>query len=640
MNEQLSALAMQRALAAGRLQKAWIQNDREAGLEAIAQLHAPGLRALLVQGDEGVRNALRTALEVSTTALLDWWFSERDDQSWRVLLVPGPDGKLPLPELVSNAAMLRLAGSAVVEHSGTPIDPTLFANSSARRQARALAFVCLTTDAGAALEYAALYRATCAELRPFLSSWCLASYLTSPDHRLDEQAAARQTAARAAFTAVHGGELSAVPPYIGLTSVAYRAALDEPDVRPFLEVLDRTALRPALGAIEPVTAGEGLGVLLEGCGESGKLDRRAGRTLELLRRRGARGVLVADQVELAYSNLPEPWRDESTDVIGLPAASSVEGLAASAAALAAEQLDMLVFPQASLGVASRWLACQRLARVQVTLACDLITSGAAAMDYAVVGEDLVGDGAEFSEDVLVIPGLGLDIVPPPVPASARQRPADDAECLLVSTVTAEKLSGPLLDLWNAILERSNGRATLHFFPGLPEERVRVLEHALTPHFANNVDALLVPRVQREAVLDTLVEADVFLDSFPYGGLHSLVEALSVGCPAVTLEGDHARNRVGAAILRRLELPEWLIARDAGGYLDAVVRLIETPSLRAELRTRLTRERVLQALIDPDLPNLVAGALELAGQLGPRQHGVRSAPRRVFDSTGAQRRLAI
>ena len=636
MTEELSKLAMARALAASRMQKAWIEGDREAALQAIAEIHAPGLRALLVQGGESVRRAMCTSLEVTTTALLQWWFSDGDDQSWRVLLVPDADGHLPLPELASNAAMLRLCNSEVVSAPGTPIDPASFAHASPARQARALAHVCLTTDAGAELDYAKLYAATTPELRPFLATWCAATYLTSPDHRFDEQATARQTAARAAFTAVHATETHALPPNIGLTSVAYRAALDEPDVRPFLETLDARALRPAIDVAASLEKTDGVGVLLEGCGAGGKLDRRAGRTLELLRRRGARGVVVADDVEQAWSSLPEPWQSPETDVVGMPAASSLDGLALSARALAEESLDMLVYPQVSLGVASRWLSSQRLARVQVNLASELTTSGSAAMDYCIVGEDLVGDGSEFSEDVLVIPGLGLDITVPATPTVTRQRADDERECLLVSTVTGEKLSGPLLDLWNSILERAGNRAALHFFPAISETQASRLESSLTPHFVPGVDALMVPTVTPEVVTETLVEADLFLDSFPFGGLHAMVNALHTGCPAITIEGDHARNRAGAQILRRLDLPEFLIAKNGGEYVEAAMRLIDNPSLRAELRSRLTAERVRAALVDPDLPNHVVAALELAQHLGPRIAGRRSAPRRVFDSTGGQR----
>jgi hypothetical protein len=640
MNDDLSKLAIERALAAGRLQKAWMADDREAGLAAISDLHAGGLRALLTQGDDGVRDALRTALEVSTTAVLQWWFSPNDDQSWRRLLLPDAQGRLPLAELASNAAMLRLAGSEVVDGSGSRIRPEAFANTTPARQARALAHVCLTSDAASELDYAALFAATCPELRPFLSAWLLSSYLTSPGDAFDEEVAARQAAARRSFGAVHAAEPGPIPAHPGMTSLAYRALLGEADARPFLEALDAAVLRPAISTpLEPGPSA-GLGVFLEGAGAFGKIDRRVGRTLEALRLGGARGVLVGEDVEEAYANLPSRWHGSGNEVVGLPAASTIEGLAASAASLAEERLDLLVYPQVSLGVASRWLSSQRLARVQVTLTADLATSGSAEIDYAIVGEDLIGVDNEFAEDVLVVPGLGFDITPPPLPTVARQRGLAERECLLVSSVTSEKLSGPLLDLWNAILERSSGKAALHFFPSLSEGHAHRLEASLASHFGPRADALLVPRTTRADVIDTLVEADLYLDAYPYGGLHSLVEALASGCPVLTLEGDLVRNRVGAALLRKLDLPEFLIARTGDEYVEAASTLIADPGLRADLRSRLRREAVLEALIDPDLPEAVTAALELARQLGPRTQGQRRAPRRVFEDAPSYQALAV
>jgi hypothetical protein len=645
MSTDFQKLAMERALAASRAQKAWITNRRDEGLAALAQLHAPGLRALLVQGGDAVRNALRTSLEVTTSALLQWWFREDDDQSWRLLLVPDADGRLALGGLASNAALLRLAGSAVVDAPSVGIDPQQFARTTPARQARALAHVCLTTDAVAPIDYAALYRATVPELRPFLASWMLASYLSSPDHRLLPAACEHQTAGRAAFAEIHGqARPEPVPAQLAFTMAAYRAALDETSPRPFLEALDLAVHGPALpqyglpAGAPQARAGE-VGVFLEAAGEGGKIQRRGGLTLELLRRRGARGVLVGEQLETAYANLPAAWRDPATEVVGLPGASTMEGLAQSAAGLRSEGFDLLVYPHTSLGLGARWLSAQRLARVQVTLGLDGLSSGSRAVDYAVVGQDLALDGEEWSEDLLVVPGLGLDIAPPPTAKAQRQRPAADRECLLVATQTAEKLSGPLLQLWSQILERSGRRACLQFYPGLSEQQAQGLESVLVPHFSGEVDALLVPQVERTAIADALVEADLFLDTYPLGGLGSLVEALASGCPVLTLEGDSNRNRIGAALLRRLGLPSFLIARNGDEYVAAALRLIQEPSLRADLRAQLTRERVLGTLIDPELPNHVGAALDLAVRLGQRRHGVRSAPRSVIDGTARTARRA-
>lgn len=636
--------AMDRALAASRLQKAWIAGDRQAGLTALSELYAPGLRAVIGLGDDSARRALRTTLEVATSAVLQFWFGEASGDAWRELLVEDPDG-LAVPGLAGNAALLRLAGSAVVDTPSTSLDPALFGQATVERQARTLAHVCLLADAAIDVDYEALYGAAAPELRPFLASWLLASYLASPDHQLTDACRANQRAAREAFARVHGAGGPTVAAQIGFTALAYRAGLDEPSPRDFVAALDHAVLAPALHAAGlpaeyAPPGGGGVAVMLEAAGTGGKLDRRTGRAAEALRAAGARGVIVSEDVANAYEALPAGWRAEGTDVVGLPAASTFEGLAASAAAIRAENVDALVYPHASLGLAQRWLANQRLARVQVSLAGDGMTTGSAAMDYIVVGEELVGDGSEFSEQVLTVPGLGLDVTPPPAAREPRERPLDDERVLLMSTATHDKLSAPMLEAWNAILERSSGRAILHFFPSIDDRTALGLERDLAVHFDERSDALLVPTIDRQELIDLLVEGDLFLDTYPHGGLGALVEALCAGMPVVTLEGDTARNRAGAAILRRLGLPDGLIARNLDQYVEVASTLVADASLRAELRSLLSRDAVLAALADADLPHHVAAAIDLARRLGPRQ-GLPGAPIHVptAPSADAAQRLA-
>ncbi|QDU65541.1 hypothetical protein Pla86_06060 [Planctomycetes bacterium Pla86] len=629
--------AMDRALAASRLQKAWIAGDRASGLDALRELYAPGLRAVLNLGDESARRALRTTLEVATSAVLQFWFGESAAGAWRELLLEGPNG-LAVPGLAGNAALLRLAGSAVVDTPGSALDPALFAQAPLDRQARSLAHVCLLTDANSPIDYAGLHQACAPELRGFLASWLLASYLASPEHQLDASALENQRIARDAFARVHGCDAPPIGAQIGFTSLAYRAALDESSPRAFVEALDRSVIGPALAAAGfapngSSSHGADVAVMLEAAGAGGKIDRRTGRVTESLRGAGARGVIASEDVERSYKNLPDGWRSESTDVLGLPAASSFQGLAASAAAIRAENLDALVYPHVSLGIANRWLAGQRLARVQISLGADGMTSGSSQMDYIVVGEDLVGDGSEFSEQVITVPGLGLDITAPPTPREPRERALDAEQVLLMSTATHDKLCGPVLDAWNEILKRSGGRAILHFFPSVDDSSAHRIEPHLAAHFEEGSDALLVPFIDRQELTDLLVEGDLYLDTYPYGGLGALVEALCAGMPVVTIEGDCARNRVGAAILRRLGLPEGLIAKSLAEYVEVASALVADASLRIQLRANLTRERVLAALIDPELPRNVGDAIALARQLGPRQ-SAPGAPLRCADAAAA------
>lgn len=83
--------------------------------------------------------------------------------------------------------------------------------------------------------------------------------------------------------------------------------------------------------------------------------------------------------------------------------------------------------------------------------------------------------------------------------------------------------------------------------------------------------------------------DIALDTFPYNGGITTLEALWMGRPVVAVEGDTIMSRQSAAILRTAGLDE-LVARDAAGMTEIAARLALDPERLGRLAAGL-RERV-------------------------------------------------
>ena len=90
-------------------------------------------------------------------------------------------------------------------------------------------------------------------------------------------------------------------------------------------------------------------------------------------------------------------------------------------------------------------------------------------------------------------------------------------------------------------------------------------------------------------LSAYAEVDVALDTFPYNGVTTTCEALSMGVPVVGLVGRRAAARHGLALLSALGRPGWA-APDVAGYVRLAVELAADRAglarLRAELPARL------------------------------------------------------
>jgi len=92
---------------------------------------------------------------------------------------------------------------------------------------------------------------------------------------------------------------------------------------------------------------------------------------------------------------------------------------------------------------------------------------------------------------------------------------------------------------------------------------------------------------RADVKERLKLADVYLDSFPYSGMTSLIDPLEVNLPTVVLEGRSSRSKKGASLLRTLDIPD-LIATDKFSYIEIAINLGLNSELRREKRNQIQK----------------------------------------------------
>jgi glycosyltransferase involved in cell wall biosynthesis len=302
-------------------------------------------------------------------------------------------------------------------------------------------------------------------------------------------------------------------------------------------------------------------------------------------------------------------------------------LAAQVAQLRAAALDVVVFGTNVTAVVNEvtQLALHRLAPLQVVNNSSCITSGFPEIDLYVSGDltEMAGAQEHFTERLGLLPGpahafnYNADQQEPSLTFTREALGIPEHALVFVSAANYFKIIPEMRELWARQLAAVPGSCLLlhPFNPNwsshYPVRRFRAeMERMLAAHgVAASRLVLSTARFPSRADVKTLLAlGDIYLDTYPFGGVNSLVDPLELGLPVVVWEGETMRSRMGAALLRQLNLGE-LIATDEAGYTAIIGRLATDPAVRAELSARINAEMSsLPLFLDSQAASDAFGAL--------------------------------
>jgi protein O-GlcNAc transferase len=230
------------------------------------------------------------------------------------------------------------------------------------------------------------------------------------------------------------------------------------------------------------------------------------------------------------------------------------------------------------------------------------TSGA-HLDY-LIGDAVAIPGASerfFSERIVRMPGTFLpnddaQAIAPATPAR-RDLGLPPAGFVFCAFNNAYKINPTMFDLWMGLL-RDTPESVLWLRGGAPV----MLDNLRQEAKVRGVDAerlVFAPRVEDMGEhLARYRQADLFLDTFPYGAHATARDALWAGTPVLTCAGDAFASRVAASLLTALDLPD-LVTRTLEEYRARALMLAHSPARLAERRAKLTGARLAGSPFDTD-----------------------------------------
>ncbi len=262
-----------------------------------------------------------------------------------------------------------------------------------------------------------------------------------------------------------------------------------------------------------------------------------------------------------------------------------------AEAIRADKIDILVDLSGHTGGNRLLTFARKPAPIQITWIGYPGTTGLAAMDYRFTDANIdpPGTSEAFGTERLVHLPATFPFQPPDASPPVSPLPA------LASSVFTLAYLGNMAKL-NEVVIATWARILL----ALPQARLMLgnagnqstqdwLLGLFSSHGVGAERLSLHTKVDLEQILKLSGQIDLALDPFPYNGATASMFSLWMGVPVVTLRGDRTVARLGAAIMSRFGLSQF-IARDEQDYVDTVLRwaadLPALNTLRQSLRGRM------------------------------------------------------
>jgi predicted O-linked N-acetylglucosamine transferase (SPINDLY family) len=262
-----------------------------------------------------------------------------------------------------------------------------------------------------------------------------------------------------------------------------------------------------------------------------------------------------------------------------------------AEAIASHDLDALVFLDVGMHGYAQFLAALKLAPVQCVTFGHPVTSGLASVDYFLSSALAEPDDGQryYTERLIRLPNLGFCYRRPDI-ASARPPSArrEEGRLVFLNTQSTVKFLPQYDVLYPRIAKRVPNACFWFIRDGFPGTAVKFHARLGRAFAAHDLDVdrhcVMFPAMPHGEFLGLNSAADVVLDTISWSGGNTVLEAMAMGRPAVTMRSPMLRGRVAAAILERAGIVD-TVAEDLDAYVDIAVRLATESAWRRDVYER-------------------------------------------------------
>jgi predicted O-linked N-acetylglucosamine transferase (SPINDLY family) len=254
------------------------------------------------------------------------------------------------------------------------------------------------------------------------------------------------------------------------------------------------------------------------------------------------------------------------------------------------------------------------------------STGLSTIDYVLADDSCVFPGEEkfFTEKVYYLPNTRLCFTPAQFNSRRDNYPTitpaqKNGYITFGCYQNLKKINNEVLNVWSKIIKEVPNSKIRIQSRGLANKKAK--ENLLKRLKENNInlDRLqLVEEIHREDYLNSYSEVDILLDTFPYTGGTTTCEALYMGVPTLTLNGNNMIARQGATFMSCVGLNDW-IAETKEEYVSKAIILSKDISNLNIIRMTL-RDKMLKSPIanhEVFMKNFEKAILEIYEECRPK-----------------------
>ena len=273
---------------------------------------------------------------------------------------------------------------------------------------------------------------------------------------------------------------------------------------------------------------------------------------------------------------------------------------ASARCINEDQVDILVDLKGHTKGSRFDICALRPAPIQVSYLGFACTTGADFIDYIITDKIVTPEDHSpyYSEKCVYMPHCYM-VTDHTQPISNKDWKKADfglpESCFVFCSFNQSyKIDPVIFDVWMKILKQVP-ESVLWLLSGnkTAEENLRREAEARGVRSDRIIFAKALPKDEHLARLKL---ADLALDTRIVNGHTTTSDALWVGIPVITLQGNHFASRVASSILSAIGLPD-LITHSLESYEALAVRLAKNTVDIQEIRQRVAENRIVQPLFD-------------------------------------------